>query len=163
MATTTLKGVNRTYRTASPPTKIPAGEERGKVHVYYDEYTYAANSVINDVITMMTLPKNFRVHGAYMLSTADQGSNGTMSLGNAVSADALEAVSATSLINQGVYTGTGGNCLTAAGGVAGAGVAPGTMLGRALLADVDIKVLIDAASDAGTGFTIKVAVWGAFD
>lgn len=163
MATTTLKGTNRTFRKASPPSKIPGGEERGKFHVYYDDFVYATNSVIGDIITMMTLPKGFKVHGAQMLSTADQGSVGTMSLGNAVSSDALEAASATSLINQGVYTGTGGNCLTAAGGVAGAGVAPGPMLLRTLLADVDVQVKIDAASDAGTGFTIKVSVWGAFD
>ncbi len=163
MATTTLKGVNRTNRTNSPPTKIPAGEERGKLHVYYDEYTYATNSVLGDIITMMTLPKNFRIHGAQMMSTADEGTVGTISLGTTVSADATEAASATSLINQGVYTSTGGNCLTAAGGVAGAGAAPATNLLHQLTDSVDVQVKIDAASDVGTGFTIKVSVWGTFD
>lgn len=168
MATLTLKGVNRTLRTAAPPSKIPAGEERGRVHWYYDEYAWTTNSVIGDVVTLMTIPKGARVVDA-IVTMNDNGTAGQYDIGYAASADGLEAVSAAAFFDEFNPEGTGGNSASLGGGglTGGTGigaVAPGSALFKKFLADVNVTVTVTEASNVGAGtLTIKVGIQVAFD
>lgn len=163
MATTTLKGVNRTYRTSTPPTKIPAGEERGKVHWYYDEYSWSTNSVIGDIVTMMTIPNGARVIGG-TIKCNDWGTAGQMDLGYAASADGTEAADDDAFFNEFNPETTGGNVGMIGQGATGAdGAAPGAGLFKKFAADVNVILTVTEASNVGTGATVQVGIAVVFD
>ncbi|RMF55086.1 hypothetical protein D6745_03225 [Candidatus Woesearchaeota archaeon] len=90
----TYKGVNRTKITSEPIQAIPKGEQYGRLHVAYDEYTAAGALALNDVIELMTLPEGARVHEV-ILDSSDLGTTGTLDLGWAAGAKGLEAANAT--------------------------------------------------------------------
>lgn len=167
MATLTLKGVNRTYRTSAPPSKIPAGEERGKVHFYFDEYSWTTDSVIGDVVTLMTIPNGARIINAYAKSN-DHGSAGQYDIGWAAGATAVEAADDDGLFNEFNPEGTGGNVISLMGGGYSAGTGQGAVnnsvgLFKKFTEDVNVTITVTEASNVGTGATLQVGVQVVFD
>tara|TARA_R100000781_G_scaffold100226_1_gene63739 strand:- start:748 stop:1200 length:453 start_codon:yes stop_codon:yes gene_type:complete len=75
-----------------PSEKIPAGEQYGRVHVAYDDYTFAGDVGNNDTISFMKIPKGARIIDIHMVTTALDG--GTVDLGWTASDDAVEAADA---------------------------------------------------------------------
>ena len=70
-----------------PAEKIPAGEQYGVVRVAYDDYTFTAvDSVLNDTITFMKIPRGARILDVHVINTAMGG--GTIDIGWTASDDA---------------------------------------------------------------------------
>lgn len=167
MSNTGLLGVNRTKRSTVPPTKISPGEERGKVHWYYDEYTWSTNSVIGDVVTMMKIPKGARIVDG-VIQSADNGTVGKYDLGFDGGDNGDETADQDGLIPAFNPVDTGGNVATinGVGAAAGAGYgakAPGAAILKSFADSCNVLLKCTEASDVGTGVTVKVAIAVVFD
>ena len=69
-----------------PAEKIPVGEQYGVMRVAYDDYTFTAvDSVLNDTITFMKIPKGARILDVHVINTAMGG--GTLDIGWTASDD----------------------------------------------------------------------------
>ncbi len=170
MATLTLKGTNRTLWGSNVPSeKAPAGENPGKVHWLYDDYSWATDSVIADVVTLMQIPKGARIVDA-VVKANDHGSAGQYDIGYAASAEldsagsAVEAADDDALFNEFNPEGTGGNVASLGGGglLGGTGIGAVNTAGAALFksfsAAVNVTITVTEASNVGTGVNIKLGV-----
>src|SRR5687767_9212043 len=87
----TIKGVNRTYLTSTPPSKVPAGEAGGRVRVIYDTYEITADVASGDVLEMGSLiPQGARVLDVVLGADDLDASGGTLDVGWAAGASGAE-------------------------------------------------------------------------
>ncbi len=160
----TVKGVNETLRTNTPSSKIPSGEQAGVLRVMYDTYSYATNSVLNDVIQFGFLPKGARVLNAYVKGN-DWGTAGKIDLGWAASAEldstgtVLEAASSTGFLSAKTMQSTGGDGVSCDIGPAGDNVAPPAGVLKSFAGAVQIQAVVNEASNVGTGATVSVVIF----
>ena len=161
MATTTLKGVNRTNTVAVPTVKAPPGEQHGKVHGIYDSYTWTTNSVINDVVTLGAdkIPAGARIVGATVSCTDDNGSAGKYSLGWGASDDAVESAAVAGFILDFAPQSTGGNVASSCGGGPATTAIATSGIHKTFASACDLKLKCTEASDVGSGtITVKASV-----
>lgn len=164
MATTTLKGANRlAWATTVPESKTNYGQENGGVRFSYDQYTWATDSVIGDIVTLMRLPAGATIIDVLVYSN-DNGSAGQYDIGYLSSNTTDEASDDDAFCNEFNPEGTAGNVFS----IFGAGLQGGTGVGdvsctnvvpfKRLAAPVDVRITVTEASNVGTGVTIKVGV-----
>ena len=107
-------GVNNTKQYVNIPSeKIPAGEQYGRIHIAYDEYTTAATggaSTIEtaDTIAVMKLPAGARIIDATMVHE-DFGGSGVLELGITGDVDYLLAAVAVNAAGAAQMDGEAGN------------------------------------------------------
>lgn len=164
MATTTLKGVNRTAWASTVPSQaVNYGQQYGAVHFSFDYYTWAADSVLGDIVTLMRLPKNCTIIDC-KIGSNDHGSAGQYDIGWLSTNTTDEATDDDAFCNEFNPEGTGGNVFS----IFGAGLTAGTGVGavvnnnasvfKRLAADVDVTITVTEASNVGTGATIYVGI-----
>lgn len=91
-------GVNNTKQFVNIPSeKIPAGEQFGRVHIAYDEYTTAAAIETADSIALMKIPSGARIIEAKMVHE-DLGGSGVLELGITGDVDYLLAAVAVNAV-----------------------------------------------------------------
>lgn len=86
-----LYGVNETLRRSVPSSKIPEGEQAGRLRVAYDTYELVADVASGDVLYLSKIPKGARVIQVLVGTDDLDGSGGTLDIGWAASADGVEA------------------------------------------------------------------------
>lgn len=149
MATLYSDGYNKAW-VNDPSEKVNPGELTGRVKVAYANHTFVANvNAIADVIKLFRLPKGARVLQATVVSPS-LGTTGILSLGNAASADAVEAADPDSLIVV-AQLDAGGQA------VLGKTTSASAAVGKQFAADVDVQLVLTEATDAAAGKTI--ACW----
>ena len=131
-----LYGVNYTKANISVPTEIIAkGEVSGTVMVAYDEITLAAELANADTISLCRIPKGARIIRVDVVCPS-LGNTGAVNIGTASSATAFASAVALS----------------------GAAINYSKVLLAATVQDEILTLTATAATDAGTGKKIKVAV-----
>ena len=80
-------GLNATKRDNTVPSvKIASQEDRGRMRVLYDKYTFTAIITTADVLKMMKIPKGAKVHEV-TIKSADLGTTGILNVGWEASAE----------------------------------------------------------------------------
>ncbi len=120
-----------------PSEKIPKGEQYGRVHVAYDDYTFAADVDEDDTIDFMKIPKGARIIDLHLINTALAG--GTIDVGWTASDDGVEAADADGLLDGYDPTNAGATSL---------GFLGGRM--KKFSAEVTVRVTIKSDSVAAT-------------
>jgi hypothetical protein len=141
----TLYGVNAALIVAG--SKAGKGEVNGHVKTLFDEITMTAEAANGDVLKIGPgLPKGARVLRA-LVKCPDLGGTGTLELGNAVGADAVEAADSDAFASLDAS----GQALQDAND-AGAGIL------HKYLEAVDVELKFVGATASATGKLIQVAV-----
>ena len=150
-------GVNATkVLNQSIPALSEQGEHKGRVQMLYDEYTLTADLAAADIIKMGSLlPAGARVVNMQLYFDDLDAAGGTVNVGWAASADAVEAASASGLALA-VDVTSAGVVDTVDDYPASAG------LFKKFASPVQIQVATVGDTDATTG-TIKVAVFYVID
>ena len=145
----TVYGVNATKKYINNPSeKIPAREETGKGRWIYDKYVFPANVfAVNDLISLMKLPKGAKILGA-IVKAPSLGTTGIFDLG--ILANGVDAA------DQDFFVASAD-----AGGQAVqknnlSSLAAGTFV--ELGAETQVLLKCTEATDAALGLTIEVAV-----
>lgn len=86
---TTYYSTQMTKKTASPPQKVEANEERGRVRMSFFDYTVPAGTVLTtDTIQLCEVPAGARLLGGWLATDALSSAGGTagVSLGDGTTA-----------------------------------------------------------------------------
>ena len=129
-----------------PSEKIPKGEQYGRVHVAYDDYTFAADVDEDDTIDFMKIPKGARIIDLHLINTALDG--GTIDVGWTASDDGVEAADADGFLDAYNPSSAGSTSL---------GILAGRM--KKFSAEVTVRVTIKAdAVAATTADSLKIMI-----
>jgi hypothetical protein len=133
-----------------PNTKIPSGEQSGILRVAYDSYALVGDLSSNDVIRMMYLPAGARVIDVMLAFDDLDASGGTLDVGWAASADAVESAQAAGFISA-------ADCTVADVIKMSDNLANGTGQFKQFASPVLVQVKVNGDTDATSG-TIKLCV-----
>jgi hypothetical protein len=153
-----LYGVNATKLLVNnPPELSGVGEAGGRMRVIYDTYTLVADTASADVIYMGSLiPKGARVMQVMVKAADLDGSGGTVDIGWAASADAVEAADASGFFAN-VDVATAADVFSSSENAA----APAGIHKKFAAACQPI-ITFDGDCDATTG-AISIAIWYILD
>lgn len=153
MVAQTFYGVNETtaYQTI-PNGKIPPGEQAGRQRVMYDKYVLAGSALeTDDVILMGRIPKGARILDC-VVKSGDLGGTGTMDIGYAASADAVEAVDVDAFFNDLDLSGAAISCSMIGHAQTGVG------LFKKFAAECQLTLTPAASFTQTTGVQIEVVI-----
>jgi hypothetical protein len=145
MALTNVYGVNYANTVAVPAVKVNNGEYGGQEHVIRESFTLDADAGGTETVYMGKLPAGAMVISARLFG-ADLGGSATFELGNAASADAVEAVDIDGFIDAGDPSGAAYDILDSAASTRGASIGI-----RRFASPVDIILTFGAATSGATG------------
>lgn len=152
-----FNGVNAAKIAASVPSLPIQGQQAGRVHVMYDEYTLLADLAASDVINMgAPIPEGARLVGCKLVTEALGGSC-TLNVGWAAGTDpspagnTQEAAAATGFFSAVAVS-------SASAKEAFAESTLGSYFNKVLTSAVQIQVAENAVSSGATGKKIKLEV-----
>lgn len=147
-------GTNAAKLVTAIPSLVEQGEYSGKLKVHYDEYVFAGDLAVNDIINMGgLLPAGARIIDVILDSPdLDSASAGALTSGWAVSADGVEVANASGFLTT-VDVHTAGKAQSMSG------LLQSNVAGKfkKFAAAVQPQITISGETDATTG-TIRQAI-----
>jgi hypothetical protein len=134
----TVKSDNFTLIDSVPSSPAGIGEINGRVRSVFASYTFVGEATSGDILKMFKLPKGARVVD-WNFQVTDLGGTGTMNIGWAASADAVEAADADGFHAALDVSGQASQSVPAAG-IAG--------LFKKFAAEVDVQIVLPTTASA---------------
>lgn len=125
-------------------TKVDMGDQNGRLRSMFINVTLAAELGASDIVKLCKFPAGARLIGVH-LDLPDLGTTGAGTIGWAASSDAVEGASASGI--------AGSTSVTTASDFKMASSAAGFC--KKFQASVDFQIAMSAATDVGTGLSIK--------
>lgn len=148
-------GVNHTLAySTTPSAKFGLGEMGGRVRVLFDSFTVTAALLTTDTLQMGKIPKGARVLD-FVINSPDLGGTGTMNIGWAAGAGAVEAANAT-----GFYSALDISGQAVVASLSETASAAG--LHKKFTEEVPVQ-LVPAANFSATSGTLSIAVYYVID